>query len=69
MDSGNYGSNKKCGLCGLPFDQTDLVYNCVKMHVFHISCYENHKAVTEDISNGLVKKCPKCSAVMDTVAD
>lgn len=62
----------ECGLCWENFQATDEVFNCQKMHVFHVTCYED-RAVdneeAEDEISAMRNFCPICSSQMNITVD
>ena len=70
----------ECGLCYEEFKPTDEVFNCQKMHVFHIKCYEESSEadlvgvgdIEEDRNDDIFKMrnlCPTCNAPMNITTE
>ena len=45
---------------------TDDVFNCQKMHVFHVHCYEERVLDDdEDDTSAMISTCPTCGCPMN----
>ena len=49
----------ECGLCYQPFKATDEVYNCSKLHIFHVKCYEESQDIESDDDGELASALKK----------
>ena len=68
IKGGKYSDAMECGLCYQTFKNSDQVYNCQNMHVFHTNCYEDSLMDEDDIKQ-MLKSCPTCGSQMNIVAD
>jgi len=69
LESSRHADTMECGLCYETFVNTDAVFNCTKMHVFHTNCYEDSKmdesGGEEDDITAMLNICPTCGSSMN----
>ena len=58
----------ECGLCYESFGPKDDVVYCMKNHVFHVHCFDDHTGTRDSMTSDAQTQdqidCPTCGAVM-----
>ena len=68
IKGGKHSDAMECGLCYQTFKNSDQVYNCTSMHVFHTNCYEDSFMDEDDVKQ-MLNNCPTCGSQMNIIAD